>query len=343
MTDSPPEIFERHESGVEPGPIVLEALETLVDGHEKQGQEDVTVIGAIGKDGVPVSGDGMNRTEALRIPDSSLRVIPHCQMGDSWDFGFVDPPGPETNDNYLVSYGTNIMVQTASVYILSLATSGRMTLERVWRLAMHQGFSVSHNGYGFKGIDYGEISDCREQCPYPVPGMAIEDVVELESLGDVELVKKAVIHEGKFWIWMRPDRFPLEATPSDHLFIPNIVGPPSAAQVVSKIEELPLEVVSQIASQLPLHSLLSLLSTSRHLRFKFLGFESDRDALARTWIAANAPWYQVPKDNLPSGQEVTVIGWTYLRRCFESGSMRNRRRIWHTVEQIERKADELGI
>jgi len=162
MTDSPPEIFERHESGVEPGPIVLEALETLVDGHEKQGQEDVTVIGAIGKDGVPVSGDGMNRTEALRIPDSSLRVIPHCQMGDSWDFGFVDPPGPETNDNYLVSYGTNIMVQTTSLRILSLATSGRMTPQRVWRLGMHQCFSVNYCT-GFNGIDYGEIDDYRHR------------------------------------------------------------------------------------------------------------------------------------------------------------------------------------
>jgi len=160
---------------------------------------------------------------------------------------------------------------------------------------------------------------------------------------DIELVKNAVIHEGMFWVWMRPDRFPLEATSAGHLFIPSIVDFPSVTQAVSKIEKLPFEVVSPIASQLPLPSLLSLLSTSRYLRFKFLGFESDRNALARTWIAANAPWYQVPNDKSPSEKDVPVIGWTYLRRCFESGSMRNRRRIWRIAEQVERMADELSI
>jgi len=190
---------------------------------------------------------------------------------------------------------------------------------------------------------FGEIADARDQFPEAIPGMTLEDVAELESLGDVELVKKTIIDKGMFWVWMRPDRFPLEATPSDHLFIPSIVDPPSAAQASSKIEELPLEVVSQIVVYLPLPSLLSLLSASRQLRFKFLGFESDRDALARTWIAANAPWYQVPKDSQPSGKEAIVIGWIYLRRCFESGSMRNRRRIWHITLQVEKQADELGL
>jgi hypothetical protein len=48
MAGSPyAEIIEAYsESEVELGPIVLKALATLVDGHEKQGQEDVTVIGA---------------------------------------------------------------------------------------------------------------------------------------------------------------------------------------------------------------------------------------------------------------------------------------------------------
>src|ERR1700683_5215743 len=122
--------------------------------------------------------------------------------------------------------------------------------------------------------------------------------------------------------------------PSDHLFIPSIVDPPSAAQASSKIEELPLEVVSQIVVQLSLPSLLSLLSASRQLRFKFLGFESDRDALARTWIAANAPWYQVPKDNLPIRKVAAVTCWIYLGRFFESGSMKNRRRIWRIALQV---------
>ena len=166
--------------------------------------------GAIDKNGVPAAERGMGRVEALRIPDSSLRVIPHCKMGGFglWDYGFVDPPDLETNNHhYRVSFGTNIMVQTASLCILHLVTSGRMTPERVWRLAMHQGFSVPHNGYdGFDGIDYGEIANSREQCPYPIPGMAVDDVAGLKSLGDIETVKKAIIDEEMFWIWMQPDR-----------------------------------------------------------------------------------------------------------------------------------------
>jgi hypothetical protein len=39
-----------------------------------------------------------------------------------------------------------------------------------------------------------------------VPGLSLDEIIKLESLGDVELVKKAIIDDGKFWIWMRPDR-----------------------------------------------------------------------------------------------------------------------------------------
>lgn len=222
-------IFEYEEPDIEPGPIVLEALETLIDDDERQGQEDLTVIGTcvvvdtqvlwteilysttsgiIDRNGVPIREGRMDRTEALSIPNSTLRVISHCERGDFWDTGFVSPPYSGANHNkYLVSYGTNIMVQTASLQILSIATCGRMTPERIWRLAMYQGFSVPHNGYdGFDGIDYGEITNVREQCPPTVPGMAGGDVVRLESLGNVNLMKKAIIDEGMFWIWMRPDR-----------------------------------------------------------------------------------------------------------------------------------------
>src|ERR1700683_3164329 len=104
--------------------------------------------GTIYKDGAPMWEGRMDRAEALCIPNSSLRVIPHCRRGEFWDNGFISPPDYRINPNkYLVSFGTNIMVQTTSLQILSLATHGRMTPERVWRLAMYQGFSVPHNGY----------------------------------------------------------------------------------------------------------------------------------------------------------------------------------------------------
>lgn len=148
--------------------------------------------------------EGMAREDALRIPDSRVRVIPNCVLGDEWNFGYVD----RGHDSYMVSHGTNIMVESESLAILSLATNGRMTPERVWRMAMHQGFSVLHAlGYaGFDGIDYGEVSEWRCLLPQIMPGFPGEELVELESLGDVDLIRKAIIHKGRFWIWMRPDR-----------------------------------------------------------------------------------------------------------------------------------------
>jgi hypothetical protein len=52
----------------------------------------------------------------------------------------------------------NIMVQSESLSILSLAIGGRMTPQRIWRIGMHKGWSAPHtSGFftGFKGIDYG--------------------------------------------------------------------------------------------------------------------------------------------------------------------------------------------
>ncbi|EGO20912.1 hypothetical protein SERLADRAFT_475298, partial [Serpula lacrymans var. lacrymans S7.9] len=125
------DIFEVDGIEGEPGAVLLEALRTLVDGDERRGQEDVTVIGAINEDGRPFFRieDPVERQEdVLRIPDSSIRVIPHCSMGEFWDF--------------------------TSLPILALATDGRVTPERLWRLAMHQGKSVSQRDYGLPEIDY---------------------------------------------------------------------------------------------------------------------------------------------------------------------------------------------
>jgi hypothetical protein len=125
--------------------------------------------------------DGISKNEALRVPDYSRH----------------------TN---ILSFGKNIMVQTASLHILALATARRMTPERVWRLAMHQGLSRPYEGFGLDGIDYGEIDRARGQDQSLVPDLSLHEIIKLESLGDVELVKKAIIDDGKFWVWMRPDR-----------------------------------------------------------------------------------------------------------------------------------------
>ena len=129
------------------------------------------------------------------------------------------------------------------------------------------------------------------------------------------------------------------------------------------MERLPHELLVIIGVQIPLHTFLSLASTSRTLRSKSIRDEADRDMIARAWIQRDAPWYMPlplhpslkqewvnPKHREATDSDydvpvdaMAVIGWGYLRRCLESGSMRNRKRIWAVAEQIERRADELGV
>jgi len=59
---------------------------------------------------------------------------------------------------------------------------------------------------GLDGIDYGEISKWWDQYPEPVPNLPAEKLLALEELGDVDLVRQAIIHQGGLWMWMRPDR-----------------------------------------------------------------------------------------------------------------------------------------
>ncbi|EGO20911.1 hypothetical protein SERLADRAFT_397836 [Serpula lacrymans var. lacrymans S7.9] len=55
-----------------------------------------------------------------------------------------------------------------------------------------------------------------------------------------------------------------------------------------------------------------------------------------------APWYEIPRD-VSSAANEAKMGWAYLKRCTQSGSMRNRRRIWLTAERIEKLANQMGV
>ena len=118
--------------------------------------------------------------------------------------------------------------------------------------------------------------------------------------------------------------------------------------MLSRIEQLPVELLSCITCLLPLSTLLSFLTVSRSLWSNLIGSISDRDALARAWIHVSAPWYEVivPEDYLFEEcikPDDVLMGWAYLRWCLDSGPMRNRKRIWGIAEQLERKADQMGI
>lgn len=142
---------------------------------------------------------------AVHISNSPFRIIPHCRMGegDLWYCGGVSPPDPIPSDIYYYPVLSHLifMTQSASLPILSLATGGAMTPYRLWMLIVHKRFSEDPE---LSSIDYGEV--VRQEDAPPIPMLSKEDLVALEELGDVELIRRAIIHQGGFWVWMRPDR-----------------------------------------------------------------------------------------------------------------------------------------
>jgi len=294
------------------------------------------------------------RNEVLRAPESGTRVVRHCKAGERWSLGIVDDPVDSGDDTgFIAVFGVLIMVQTFSLPILHLATNGRVTPQRLWRLAMHQGWSEvtpSESGrgaYGLAGVDYGALEHERKQYPSPLPWMTPAEVAPLEELGDCKAIKEVMMHRGGLWMWMSPDRFPLETTPEEMTIslVSSGLSPPK--DNLAPIEKLPFELLYAIVLEGPPSSLLSLASTSRSLYALILGSESDRNAIASAWIIKNAPWYipvdcsdeETPRSDLRRTSDT----WTYLRRCRESASMRNRERIWRIVEQIEELAERCEV
>ena len=179
--------------------------------------------GALDEDGTLIEdrNRGMSREDVLQIPDSCLYVIKNTETRGKCDNGqiyYYDEPIGGPGHVYLTR-GPNIMVESESLSILSLATGGRMTPQRLWRMAMYEGWSFPYafvfaswavsNSTIFKGLDgiyYGEIRMWWGQYPEPIPQLAVEQLLALEELGDVDLVRQAIIHQGGLWRRMRPDR-----------------------------------------------------------------------------------------------------------------------------------------
>ena len=189
------------------GPIVTSALKALADPHELSSQDDLCLIGAIHPSGQSYTEDAVEGFVSNLNPDEDIRVLPRCVMGKDWYHGCVDaPPSIEQDWTYLVSFGCHLMVQTYAIEIMALATQGRMTPLRLWRLAMKQGFEPVDRPPCLEGVDYGAITDRWEQNPEVFPGLEEAGLMELEEIGDVEVVKERMVDEGYFWLWMAPDR-----------------------------------------------------------------------------------------------------------------------------------------
>jgi len=139
------------------------------------------------------------------------RPFPICIYDWDWDEEWV-----KSSDGtiYQMSQGIDILVTSTALGILSLATDGRMTPQRIWRMAMKQRFDSGY-WHSFRNIDYyGDICDGRDYLPKVTPGYSptawyhnSELVFKLEQLGDIEVILQKIIWEGKYWVWMSPDRY----------------------------------------------------------------------------------------------------------------------------------------
>lgn len=95
------------------------------------------------------------------------------------------------------------MVLTSVVALLPLAAP-QLTIERVWRLAMMQGGADTR---GLSGVDYGEVGFGQDQFLVPAPGLAEKELLEMTRAGaSVNAIKREIVHTGKWWVWMRPDK-----------------------------------------------------------------------------------------------------------------------------------------
>lgn len=154
--------------------------------------------------------------------------------------------------------------------------------------------------------------------------------------------------------------------------MPTPIEPPRSPRSATCLEKFPPEILTLVAQNLgSIRDILSLARTSRQLWSKMMCVASNRDAIARAWISNNAPWYvpteeedeeeadeeegadEEEEEEEIEGKEENedtsgislknfVVSWDYLRRCWESGSMRNRERIWKVAQCIEAKANSIG-
>jgi len=140
-------------------------------------------------------------------------------------------------------------------------------------------------------------------------------------------------------------RFPIESPEVEgDEEVPPVHSEAAAAdrRSLSRIENVPLEILFRIAFHLELPSLLSFATTSRSIRRSLLGDRSARNAVGKALIERHLP-HLLPAPPGEAKPSAPAGAWSYLRRCLESPSMRNRRRIWAIAQRLEMMADRLGF
>ncbi|KAF8602320.1 hypothetical protein BDV93DRAFT_524099 [Ceratobasidium sp. AG-I] len=341
---------ELHPKAIRYGPNVVEALRLLSPDDEVEGQQALSIIGALDQidnaiwDAGEPGGYTPTVEEALALPESNIRVLHGCSMGCLFESGYCDGPAGFGSGAF-VSFGCCFYVITNMLPILEAATGGRVPPRRLWELAMSRGCLEPHSSYGLPRVDYGPTIDYMVHDPCLFGTLTTEfgtlntkALASLEEIGNPNDIAD-VIRDRGFWMWMRPDRFPIGS--STCASTSTTVVRPVEFMSKASIMNLPLELLHSVALQLPLSSITTLARINRTMYHQFL---QARDALAKVYMRMQARWC------LPFGEAERrwwderngddALGWDYLKRCCsESYSMRNRRRIWRTAESIEEECE----
>ncbi|KAG8713113.1 hypothetical protein FRC09_019081 [Ceratobasidium sp. 395] len=326
------------------GPDVCAAIDLLTQGDEAEGQESLTIIGPFADDGKSwLELHGYSVEQALALPEGRVRAVSGCSMGGMFDMGFCGGPNGDS-DGALVSFGSCFFVISAALPILDAATAGRVSVRRFWNLVIAKGHLDAHNYYCLPGVEYGPIAKYWEQFPWVFGDLSRKGLMELDYPGRAEKIAETIKTRG-YWMWMRPDRFPIGThhASRSYLTVPSPV--PAHPTSSGLIATLPPEILHTIVLHLSLLDMCSLARVNKAVYNALIGNMDARDVLAKAYMRSQIPWY------LPHGEAELkwwharggdeAIGWEYLRRCYaESHSMKNRKRIWKAAESIEEECQK---
>lgn len=129
-------------------------------------------------------------------------------MGGSFDYGYcecgLDAEGSPLSAS--IAEGACFFVLTITLPILDAATGGRVTPQRLWRLALSRGHFIWNGLYGIEGTDYGSVEAYQEGDFQNIFGeLQREDIRAFEDKGTPEEIAELLRAAG-YWMWMRPDR-----------------------------------------------------------------------------------------------------------------------------------------
>lgn len=157
----------------------------------------------------------------FNLPDAALCILPASwdSREEGLDVKSADARGPgldvsasEESVSLHIGYESYIMAQLSAMTIMTLATGGRMTLLRLWRLAMKLGWNDTGNSSSrLVGINYEAHFLVQKVLHWwkadPEPRSIPESEISLaKDLGDVALVEQFFMKRAGLSFWMRPDR-----------------------------------------------------------------------------------------------------------------------------------------